>query len=187
MEETCSVSLVYAWECQYSCISSQTRLLRYDWLRFLRECDSSRGVKRPITTAPGFQVSMSWWSIHFYPAFILHSLCSRQLRKASLREASLSNQKVLSPYIWMHWIVFMSYAFVQIFLFTKEHLPLSHWTCRTHLSFAYHAMVALCLGLVNQTRISSGSSPLHNGGCIDVAFLLYTPESPPMSIGSFVG
>jgi hypothetical protein len=173
-------SSVYAWEHQYSYISGRTRLLRYDLLRFLRECDSPRGVKRAITTTPGFQVStVSWWSIHSYPAFILHSLRSRQLRKVSLRGASLGNQKVLPPYIWMHRIVFMLYVFVQTFLFTKEHLPLSRWTRRTHLTFANHGMVALCLGLVNQTYISSGSNPPHNVGGIDVAFLLHTPESPP--------
>jgi len=122
-------SSVYAWEHQYSCISSRTRLLQYDWLWFLRECDGTRGVKRPITTAPGFQVStVSWWSIHSCPAFILHSLHSRQPRKVSLRGASLSNQKVLPPYIWTCRIVFMSYAFVQTFLFTKEHLPFSRLT-----------------------------------------------------------
>ena len=83
-------------------------------------------------------------------------------------------------------------------------------------------MVALCLGLGNQTCISSGSSHewlrsvvnpthpicmclikivelaiamqrgvhlnkcrldlMHNGGGIDVAFLLHTLESPPLSI-----
>ena len=27
---------------------------------------------------------------------------------------------------------------------------------------------------------------MHNGGGIDAAFLLHTPESPPLSIGSFI-
>ena len=79
-------SSVYTWKRQYSCISGRTCLLWYDWLRFLRECDCTRGVKRPITTAPSFQVStVSWWSIHSCLAFILHSFCSRQPCKISLR------------------------------------------------------------------------------------------------------
>ena len=35
-------SSVYAWERQYSYIFGRTHLLWYDWLRFPRECDSTR-------------------------------------------------------------------------------------------------------------------------------------------------
>jgi hypothetical protein len=84
----------------YSCISGQTCLLRYNWLWFPRECDGTRGVKRPITTALGFQVStVSWWSTHSCLAFILHWLRYQQPRKVFWEEQVSATRKSCTIYL----------------------------------------------------------------------------------------
>ena len=95
---------------------------------------------------------MPWWSIHSCPAFILYSLHSRQPRKVSLRGASLGNQKVLPPYIWTCRIVYVLYTFMQTFLFTKEHIPLSCCTCDSQ-------------SIVNLTRMDTSHSWQPRNGC----------------------
>ena len=50
---------------------------------------------------------------------------------------------------------------------------LSIWPGQTHLTLAKRAMVSLCLGLVNQTCISSGSSHESLWSCSKLVALIY--------------